>query len=484
MIMELSQKFNCKGKKIVDQFGREVIFRGASLICKDKDKNYYDNWTEEDFNVLKHMGTSLIRLGIVWDGVEPRPGVYDKTYMEQVDKLIETAGRHNMYVYLDMHQDLYGIPIGGGAPEWAVLTDESENQVLSRLWSDAYITSDAVHTAFDNFWADKKAEDGIGVQTHYINMWDMIVERYKDNPIVIGYDVMNEPFIGSVAKGVFARILKTYGELKLPEVSFEELGAMWLDPEAKEEILASLGDIDLYQKLIGSFEELCQEFDRTCYNPFMKRISQVLRKHTKEQFLFIEANYFCNMGAASGIEDIDGVNLIFSPHGYDLVTDTPYIAQANSKRVSFIFEKHRQTQNRLNVPVIVGEWGAYDLYEGVEPAAEQVLKIYEKYGWSDSFWCFVRGMEKWPCFKVLSRSYPYSLSGELIDYHFDFKDGSFNLTYKKTVDADTILFSTDLRRAAEALKDSYRYELYEIIDNKGYLLLKGGEIGEIQKISW
>lgn len=484
MIMSSRQKFKCIGKKIVDQFGREIIFKGASLICKLKSKGYVDDWKEDDFNVLKQMGTSLIRLGIVWDGVEPEAGVYDEEYLKKVDKLIETVGSHNMYVYLDMHQDLYGIPVGEGAPPWATITDDTENQVMSQLWSDAYITSDAVHTAFDNFWIDKNAMDGIGVQTHYVNMWEMLIKRYKNNPVVIGYDVMNEPFVGSVAKEVFGGILKTYGEISLPEASFEELGAMWLNSQIKEEILAALGDVEIYKKLIKSFEHLCQNFDRQYYNPFMKRISNVLRKHTMDQFLFIEGNYFCNMGAASGIEDIDGVNLVFSPHGYDLVTDTPYIAQANSGRVNYIFQKHRDTQNRLNVPVIVGEWGAFDLYEDVEPAAEFILDIYEKNKWSDSYWCYVRGMSKWPCFKVICRSYPYSVSGELINYHYDYKTGSFSLEYKKTVDEDTIVFTTDLNKAINSLKDKFQIQFEETTENKGFISIKGREIGQIVKVNW
>ncbi len=484
MVMQSYQKFSCKGTKIIDQYGREVIFRGASLICKEKEKNYYDNWTDEDFNVLKQMGTTLIRLGIFWDGIEPKPGIYSQAYLEQLDKLIETVSKHNMYVYLDMHQDLYGANMSDGAPEWATLTDGFENQVLSNLWSDAYITSDAVQAAFDNFWADKKAEDGIGIQTHYVNMWEMLFERYKDNVAVIGYDVMNEPFIGSPAKEVFGRILATYGAEKLPDLPVEELGALWLNPDVKEDILGSLGDIDLYRKVLASFEELCIAYDKNCYNPFMKRISQVLRRHSKDQFLFMEANYFCNMGVRSGIEDIDGVNLIFSPHGYDLVTDTPYVAYPNNERVSLIFENHRSTQERLNVPIIVGEWGAYDSHENTEPAAEYIFNIYEKYGWSDSFWSYIRGMEKWPCFKVLSKSYPYSISGELLNYHYDYKNGSFSLAYKKTIDADTILFASDLKRAYEALKDQYECSIQEISENKGYLSLRGGDIGSVQSIVW
>ena len=93
------------------------------------------------------------------------------------------------------------------------------------------------------------------------------------------------------------------------------------------------------------------------------------------------------------------------------------------------------------------------------------------------------------CYKVISRSYPYSLSGELISYHFDYKDGRFNLTYKKTVDEDSILFSTDLKRAIKALESKHSNELqlhkiHEIIENRGYISLKGGEIGTVQHISW
>jgi len=67
------------------------------------------------------------------------------------------------------------------------------------VWSDAYFTSPAVQTALDNFWKNAPAPDGVGLQEHYARAWAMLARRYAEEPAVIGYDLMNEPFPGSAA---------------------------------------------------------------------------------------------------------------------------------------------------------------------------------------------------------------------------------------------------------------------------------------------
>ena len=44
---------------------------------------------------------------------------------------------------------------GGGAPEWATLTDGASH-IEADLWSDAYLFSDAVNTAYRNFLVKQK----------------------------------------------------------------------------------------------------------------------------------------------------------------------------------------------------------------------------------------------------------------------------------------------------------------------------------------
>lgn len=108
-----------------------------------------------------------------------------------------------------MHQDLFGRKFGNGAPEWATL-DESLPHATGEVWSDSYLISPAVQKSFDNFWANSPAKDGTGIQDHYINVWGMLAERYADCKSVIGFDVMNEPFMGTQAQAVFQQFMEGY----------------------------------------------------------------------------------------------------------------------------------------------------------------------------------------------------------------------------------------------------------------------------------
>src|SRR5690625_7014008 len=127
-----------------------------------------------------------------------------------------------------MHQDLFSVKYGDGAPEWATL-DEDLPHVTGDVWSDAYLMSPAVQTAFDNFWNNTPAEDGVGIQDRFAQLWKHIAERYADNRTVIGYDILNEPFIGSDAQHVMPILLTAFAGVYAEEtgviLSEEELGA-------------------------------------------------------------------------------------------------------------------------------------------------------------------------------------------------------------------------------------------------------------------
>lgn len=51
--------------------------------------------------------------------------------------------------------------------------------------------------AWDNFWANQPAPDGIGLQDHYAAAWRAVAARFAEEPGVLGYDFMNEPYPGS-----------------------------------------------------------------------------------------------------------------------------------------------------------------------------------------------------------------------------------------------------------------------------------------------
>ena len=199
-------------QKFIAPDGRQIVLTGINYISKDPREKYMRKDSPEVFEKFKNWGFNCIRLGIIWAGLEPEPGKYNEEYLAEIDKRIQWAADNGIYVFLDMHQDLYGSKFSDGAPEWATL-DEGKPHVTGDIWSDSYLISPAVQTAFDNFWNNTPSSDGIGLQDHYANLWKYIAKRYANNTTVIGYDIMNEPFIGTSANNILPLLLTAYAKL-------------------------------------------------------------------------------------------------------------------------------------------------------------------------------------------------------------------------------------------------------------------------------
>ena len=77
----------------------------------------------------------------MWAGLEPERGVYNRTYMETVRKIVRMAEARGIYVLLDMHQDVLNEKFcGEGFPDWAVGRQGEE-----LLWQVPYADPRAVH---------------------------------------------------------------------------------------------------------------------------------------------------------------------------------------------------------------------------------------------------------------------------------------------------------------------------------------------------
>lgn len=146
------ERIYVKDRNFTDKIGRTRIFHGVNMVCKDKSKGYIDKWNRFDFEELSQLGFNLVRLGIFWDGLEPEPNKYDDSYLGKIEALLDLCAEYSIYVLLDMHQDLYGVRYSDGAPEWATFTDGLPEPEKGFVWSDAYLTSEAIQHAFDHFW--------------------------------------------------------------------------------------------------------------------------------------------------------------------------------------------------------------------------------------------------------------------------------------------------------------------------------------------
>jgi endoglycosylceramidase len=425
-----NQFITIKNRQFVDPQGRQVILHGINLVNKNKKKNYLGDETVYDFAAMKEWGFNCIRLGIIWDGLEPEPGVYDDEYLKGIDQRIAWAKANDIYIILDMHQDLFSVKYSDGAPEWATLSESKPHVNEGGIWSDAYFDSPAVQTAWDNFWNDSPAADGVGIQDHYATAWKHVAERYANDTTVIGYDLMNEPFLGHEAYQILPTMVKkgleVFAALDGAQIkSAEELEEQLANDEGRFEILKRLCDKENYSNIIDATYPIYSRFERSKLMLMYQRVTHAIRDVDENHIIFLETTMGSNMGVYSSIEPVNCKDKTrdplqaYAPHGYDLVTDTKFVATPCSERIQLIFDRHGETADKLNMPMLVGEWGAYGNHKETLPAARQIVQHFEKLLCSDTYWDFSKTVHKTDHFKALNRPYPQRICGTLKEYHFD-----------------------------------------------------------------
>lgn len=215
-------------RQFVDEYGRVRIFHGVNAVYK------IDPWIPEatgfdsnntlsdiDAGILNSDGFNIVRLGVMWPGLEPgKPGVYSKTYLDRVAVIVELLAERGIYVILDMHQDLWHRKYcGEGVPDWVQAecakyepagtkpfpqpvvdatypVDSNGNpdldSCLSTGFASYYLTNE-VSAAFQCLY-DNHANlwDALG------NFWLQVATKFKSYKSVIGYEILNEPWIGNI----------------------------------------------------------------------------------------------------------------------------------------------------------------------------------------------------------------------------------------------------------------------------------------------
>jgi endoglucanase len=186
-----------KGTKLVNQNGEEVYLKGMGLggwlepegymfgmssfanspsqihkkiqdlIGTDNTNTFYNIFrknfvTESDIKALASWGFNLVRLPFHYNVLTPpdSPGVYSESGFAIFDSLISWCTKNNIYVILDLH-----CAPGGESDQTISDYDPS----IPSLWQDT------------------------AKQTRTVELWKTIAERYKSEPAIAGYDLLNEP---------------------------------------------------------------------------------------------------------------------------------------------------------------------------------------------------------------------------------------------------------------------------------------------------
>jgi endoglucanase len=118
--------------------------------------------TDADIKRVKELGFNSVRpaLNARLFMTEGDTAVFIEENFELLDSLISWCGKHNIYVILDMH----GAP---GGQTGQNIDDSPNNE------PELFMNSKFEH--------------------RLTRLWLKLVDRYKDNPVVAGYDLLNEP---------------------------------------------------------------------------------------------------------------------------------------------------------------------------------------------------------------------------------------------------------------------------------------------------
>jgi len=131
-------------------------------------------YAQEDFNRLAAMGANYVSISGPGLFTEAPPYTVDLGVQNHLDNLLAMIAEADMFASI-------GFRTGPGRSEFSNWCEDP--------WCEDYIN--------DSVWEDQAAQDA------WVEMWRYTAERYRDNPIVAGYKLMNEPNAAPVLLDIY-----------------------------------------------------------------------------------------------------------------------------------------------------------------------------------------------------------------------------------------------------------------------------------------
>jgi endoglycosylceramidase len=299
-----------EGRWFTDAAGRVVMIRGVNFVEKWAPFTpEADGFDDDDAALLAENGFNTVRLGVVFEFLMPEPGRIDRSYLESIARTVRTLGGHGLRVLLDFHQDGWGpVTHGNGMPAWATLTDGLPNPPAP--FPLYYVQNPALQRAFDNFWANRPAPDGVPLQTHYAAAMQAVATRFAASPHVLGYEAMNEPWPGST-----------------------------------------------WQPCLNG----CPDLEQALLVPFHERMTAAVRAVDRRHPVFVEPFVLFNFGAADTTLPGRGSTNALSTHVYAL----------DDAGNAAVMDRSLAAAGRDAEALLVTEWGAIDDPAAIRRTADQ-----------------------------------------------------------------------------------------------------------------
>jgi endoglucanase len=166
----------------------ETMREGLLEVLGEENYNlFFDNFlksyfTEPDAEYIHSLGLNLVRIPINYhlfeDDMNPRV-IKDRAF-EHLDRVINLCAKYQIYTIIDLH-------------------------ALPGYQNQHWHSDNPTHRAL--LWKHKDFQD------RALHLWEVIAERYKDQPWIAGYDLINEP-ADPTGKQVFPYYKRLYEAIR------------------------------------------------------------------------------------------------------------------------------------------------------------------------------------------------------------------------------------------------------------------------------
>ena len=335
------------GRWITDADGRVLIMHGAAVTPDGFEKPFETaeeaGFARADAELLAAHGFNVVRLGAFHGAYEREPGVFHEGYMDSFERTQRLLADAGIFTVFDFHQDmLNGRYQGRGFADWFLVDDGIPSQPQAGFPGN-YFLNPALNRAYDNLWANVAAPDGVGLQDHFAEAWRRVAARFASAPLMLGYDLLNEPWPGS----------------RWPSCANTE----GCPPGG---------------------------FDQTSLTEFSNRVIRSVRAGDPHRIAFYEPNLQFDVGAKTGHGKADDPNVGMSFHNYCLgaapglphAPDPAEICKDQGERR--VFENAEEHSKATGATLLMTEFGdVHDplIHRRVTDLADEYMVGWTVWGW-------------------------------------------------------------------------------------------------------
>ncbi len=296
-------------------------------------------YTQEDLDQLAALGTNYVNVSHPGLFTETPPYTLDPDIQDNLDNLLTMIAKADMFAVISFRA-------GPGRSEFTFFWDEMGD------WFDASYLNDSV-------WQDQAAQDAWG------EMWRYTAGRYRDNPIVVGYDLMVEP-------------------------NSNEVGSHALDDP-----------LDIWDP-----EEFYAQYGGTLYdwNQLYPRITAAIRQVDTETPILIGGMGYSGVAWLPYLQPTGDPRTVYTVHQYEPVNYTHQEPPPTNAYPDGQFDK-TWLDNLLStigtftatygVPVAVNEFGVVRWEPGADDFMDNQMNLFEQRGMNHALWVWDPAWESW-----------------------------------------------------------------------------------------